>query len=281
MVERTNVPLVSGNTSDIKNKDSNYVFFFGVSSSGKTVILSAILYYLRTRAGALEPKLGTENTKSAKVLLHDLTEKIKLGIFPDRTTRDQVTRLDFEFIPNNRSKKVTPINLTFLEIAGGNHQDISKGNGYHSSIDDFIKADIPLNIIIVTSYDKAERDDTLIQEFFNELIYKGKKLKFVNVILVISKWDKSGRSEVLKEIELENFIERYLPMTNQHLDSYGLSKTYFTIGKVINTQNEEKIQELNLESAELLSNWLYESIVGVPLDYRGTFWERIKFSLFQ
>ena len=44
------VPLANANTNEIKNKDSNFIFFFGVSASGKSVILSAILYYLRTKA---------------------------------------------------------------------------------------------------------------------------------------------------------------------------------------------------------------------------------------
>ncbi|MEP6467593.1 MAG: hypothetical protein ABJB05_14890, partial [Parafilimonas sp.] len=42
------------------------------------------------------------------------------------------------------------------------------------------------------------------------------------------------------------------------------------------TGNEERITLLNLNSAELLSKWLYESIVGFPLDYEGTFWEKLK-----
>jgi hypothetical protein len=57
-----------------------------------------------------------------------------------------------------------------------------------------------------------------------------------------------------------------------------LSKTYFTIGNIEKTANSEKITLLNLSSAEIISKWLYETIVGYPLDYEGTFWERIKFS---
>ena len=71
------VPLANANTNEIKNKDSNFVFFFGVSASGKSVILSAILYYLRSKAGVLRPKLGTPNTKEAQVLLADFFENIR------------------------------------------------------------------------------------------------------------------------------------------------------------------------------------------------------------
>jgi hypothetical protein len=272
------VPLANNNSSDIKNADSHFVFFFGVSASGKSVILSSMLYYLSSIAGVLRPKLGTPNTKEAQVLLADFFENIRQGILPDRTTRDQVTRLDLVFEPNNKSKKVPPINLTFLETAGGNHQDITRGGTYHSSIESYLNANIPLNFIIVTSYETAHREDTLINEFLDELERKGKNLKSINVILVISKWDKSGRMDVSSEDELENYIKERLPRTNNRINSYELSKTYFTIGNIEATGNGERITLLNLSSAEVLSKWLYESIVGYAIDYEGTFWERIKFN---
>jgi hypothetical protein len=272
------IPLANNNSAEIKNTDSNFIFFFGVSASGKSVILASMLYYLSSKAGVLRPKLGTPNSKEALVLLADFFENLRQGILPDRTTRDQVTRLDLVFEPNNKSKKVTPINLTFLETAGGNHQDITRGGTYHSSIEAYLNANIPLNFIVVTSYDTAHREDTLINEFLDELERKGKNLKSINVILVISKWDKSGRMDVSSEEELEHFITERLPRTNNRINSYELSKTYFTIGNIEKTGTTEKITLLNLASAEVLSKWLYESIVGIPLDYEGTFWERLKFS---
>ncbi len=272
------VPLANANTNEIRNRDSNFVFFFGVSASGKSVILSAILYYLRTNAGVLRPKIGTPNTREAEVLLADFFENISKGLLPSRTTRDQVTRLDFVFEPNNKSKKIPPINLTFLETAGGNHQEINRGGSYHNSIDTYLNANIPLNIIIVTSYDTAHRDDSLINVFFGELERRGNSLKSINVILVVSKWDISGRSDVANEQELENFVQERLPMTNNFINSYELSKSYFTIGNIEKNGGDERITLLNLGPAEILSNWLYQSITGYPLDYEGTFWEKIKWS---
>ena len=96
--------------------------------------------------------------------------------------------------------------------------------------------------------------------------------------MVVSKWDISGRSDVSNAQELENFVQERLPMTNNLINSYEFSKTYFTIGNIEKTGSEERITLLNLEPAEILSNWLYESITGYSLDYEGTFWEKIKFS---
>lgn len=272
------VPLSKGTATEIKNKDSNFVFFFGTAESGKSVILSSMLYYLSSQAGVLRPKLGTPNTKEAQVLLSDFFENIRQGILPNRTTRDQVTRLDLVFEPNNKSKKVPSINLTFLETSGENHNEIRRGGSYHSSIESYLNANVPLTFIVVTSYDTAHKDDTLINEFLDELERKGKNLKSVNVILVVSKWDKSGRMDVANEDELNSFINERLSRTSQRIDTYGLSKTYYTIGNIQNSNGSEKITLLSLSTAEVLSKWLYESIAGFPLDYEGTFWERIKFS---
>ncbi|MDA3615560.1 hypothetical protein [Polluticaenibacter yanchengensis] len=272
------VPLAKTTSNEIKNKDSNFVFFFGTAESGKSVILSSMLYYLSSQVGVLRPKLGTPNTREAQVLLSDFFENIRQGILPSRTTRDQVTRLDLIFEPNNKSKKVTPINLTFLETSGENHYEIRRGGSYHSSIESYLNANIPLTFIIVTSYESAHKDDTLINEFLDELERKGKNLQSVNAILVVSKWDKSGRMDVASAEELDSFIEDRLSRTNQRINTYGLSKTYYTIGSVDNINGEEKISLLSLATAEVLSKWLYSSIVGVELDYEGTFWERIKFS---
>lgn len=272
------VPTSSGSTTTVQNKDSNFVFFYGTSASGKSVILSAILYYLNSYAGVLRPKLGSPNSKEAHVLLADFFENIKRGILPNRSTRDQVTRLDFIFDPNNKSQKVPPVSLSFLETNGENHNEISRGGKYHDSIDAYLNSDIPLNFIIVTSYDRAHSEDSKIVEFLDYLEKKGKNLKNVNVLLVISKWDKSGTVGVDNEQHLENFISQRLSMTNNRIDTYNLSKTYFTIGNVQNQGGIEKITLLNLDSAEVIAKWLYHNIVGYGLDYEGTFWEKIKFS---
>jgi hypothetical protein len=272
------IPVSTGTLTELKNKDSNFVFFFGTAESGKSVILSSMLYYLNSQGGVLRPKQGTPNTKEANVLLSDFFENIRQGILPNRTSRDNVTRLDLVFEPNNRSKKVPAVNLTFLETSGENHNELRRGGSYHSSIESYLNANIPLTFIVVTSYDTAHKDDTLINDFFNELERKGKSLKSLNVILVVSKWDKSGRMDVATEDELNSFIKERLSMTSQRIDTYALSKTYYTIGNIQQSNGSEKITLLSLTTAEILSKWLYESIVGYPMDYEGTFWERLKFS---
>lgn len=270
------IPIAKNSNNDIKNKESNFVFFFGTASSGKSVILATMLYYMRSQAGVIRPKIGTPNTQEAEALLYDYFENISKGILPEGTVRDKVTRLDLVFEPNNKSKKVVPINLTFLEKSGENDNEIRRGGQYHSSIETYLSANLPLTFILVTSYDNAHKDDVLINTFLDKLEKYEKKLKSVNIILVISKWDKSGNADVEAAIELDNFVNERLPMTSQRIDTYGLNKTFYTIGEINEVTN--RVELLSLNTAEVLSKWLYESIVGYPLDYEGTFWERIKFS---
>ncbi len=276
IIETDFVPLANTKTNDIKNKDSNFVFFFGTASSGKSVILATMLYYMRSQAGVLRPKLGTPNTTEAEGLLYDFFENISKGILPAGTEKDKVTRLDLVFEPNNKSKKVNPINLTFLETSGENHNEIKRGGQYNSIIESYLSANLPLSFILVTSYENAHNDDVLINTFLDKLERYEKKLKSVNIILIVSKWDKSGSTDVETEIELENFITERLPMTANRLDTYNLSKSFYTVGEIDEKSN--RVTLLNLNTAEILSKWLYESISGYPLDYEGTFWERIKFS---
>ena len=273
------VPIQGGTKiTDIKNKNSNFVFFFGTAESGKSVILSSMLYTLRTKFGVIRPQKGTPNSREAVVLLSDFFENISKGILPERTVRDQVTRMDLVFEPNNKSKKVNPVNLTFLETSGENHYEIRKGGSYTGSIAQYLKADIPVTFILVTGYDTAHKEDTLLNEFLYLLEHEGRNLRNINLVLVVSKWDKSGNQQPSSD-ELNYFIKERLPMTYQFLETNGLTKTYYTVGQLNNANGKDRITSLNLDSAELLSKWLYKSIAGVSLDYEGGMWEQLRWSL--
>ena len=272
------VPLSTASTNDLKKRNSNFVFFFGSPQSGKSVILASILNYMSSQAGVLRPIVGTPNSQEVQALLFDFYENIRQGLLPERTTVGRVLEIDLVFEPNNRSKKVGPINLTFLEASGEDLRDIRRGGNFKSHISKYLSSSVPLTFIIVTSYDTADQDDTMINEFLDELERRGKNLQPINLILVISKWDLSGRMDVESPEELDRFIQDKLRRTSQRIDANELSKTFYTIGNIESKDGKQRITLLNLDTAGVLSNWIYESISGYPLDYEGTFWERIKFS---
>lgn len=270
------VPISGATKLDIKNKDSNFICLFGSPQAGKSVILCSLLYYLKARGGVLRPTPSTPNSKEVNILLSQFFDDISKGILPPRTTINQIARFDFTFDPNNKSKKINPINLTFLDTAGDNNNEIRKGGKFSNTLEEYLNAQIPITFIVVTSWENAHNEDTFINEFFEELEKKGKNLKNINVILVVSKWDKSGKNYATNE-ELEFFFYERLPMTNNVVDTYNLTRTYYTIG---NVSNDNKVTKLELDTATVLGKWIYQSITGYPLDFEGTFWERIKFSIF-
>ncbi len=257
------------------NTDTNYVFFFGTAMAGKSVILSSMLYYMSTQVGVLKPQYKSFNTEDAEILLDSFFEGIGQGHLPDRTTRDEVTRLELLLDPNNPSKKVRPVNLTFLETSGENHAEILYGKNYIVSIEDFLKRKLNMSFIVVVAYDEAEEQDRYIDAFFNTLQRHKRELKNQHIIILISKWDKSG-SSVPTEEELEEFVSARLRRTWQRIETDGLTLSYYSIGIVKQDERGiDTIERLNLRSASILTDWLYEGIVGYPLDYEGTFWERL------
>ena len=55
-------------------------------------------------------------------------------------------------------------------------------------------------------------------------------------------------------------------MTYQFLETNGLTKTYYTVGQLNNANGKDRITSLNLDSAELLSKWLYTDADVLILD---------------
>lgn len=266
------IPLAGSNS--LAEKDSNYIFFFGKPSIGKSVILASMLYHMNAQAGSIRPKHSTPNTKDAEVLLFDLLHNIKKGILPKRSTVDAVTRIDLVFEPNNTSKKVKPVNLTFLEMSGENLQQVRRGGSFHRSIDEYLNADIPLNFLLVTDYENADEDDSLMFSFLNELEKKNRRYKNANAILIIAKWDKSGSMRIPSPEALDDFILDHMPMTNNQINNYCLYKTYYTVGEVETTDDgEQRLVQLNLATAKMLTEWLYQNITGVDMNHPGNFWQ--------
>jgi hypothetical protein len=275
---RDTVPVSTPSTNEIKNRDSNFVFFFGNPQSGKSVILSSLLYQLSTEFGVLNPRNDVPNSKEVKTLLHDFYDNIHKGILPERSTVGKVLEIDLQFTPNNRSKKVPPINITFLEASGEDLSEIKRGGKLKSHVSKYLTAGIPLTFILVTSYDTAHEDDTLLNEFLDEVQNKVKNIALLNIILIISKWDLSGSFEIDSPDILDDFIKKHLRRLNQRIDSFEMDKSYFTVGSIENQNGKQRVTLLEPKSATILSKWLYEGITGYPLDYEGTFLEKIKFS---
>jgi hypothetical protein len=268
------IPIANNNS--LESEETNFVFFFGRAQAGKSVILASLLYYMNARVGTVRPKISTPNTREAEVLIYDMLDGLKRGIWPSRTVKDQVMRINLVLDPNNKSKKVKPLCLTFLEMSGENLQEVRRGGDFHRDINEYLNANIAITFFFVTDYENASEDDALMISFLRKLEGERKNFKSVNAILIIAKWDKSGDIRIQSEEHLDKFVQDRMPLTSNQINTYELYKTYYTVGRVIQDERgNEVLEELDLETAGILTEWLYESITGVNLNYEGTWCERL------
>jgi hypothetical protein len=265
----------------LNENDSNFIFSFGESQIGKSVIIASMIYHMYADGGTLRPKQSAQSNQEAEILLYDMLDGLKRGKLPKRTAVEQVTRLDFVFDPKNKSKTVKPINLTFLEMSGEDLQQVRRGGALHKSIDDYLNAEIPINFFLVTDYENATNNDALMISFLRKIESERRKYKSVNAILIITKWDKSGSKRPRSEEEFETFLRENMPLTNGQINANSLFRTYYTVGDVeTDEEGNSRITNLNLDTAKNLTEWLYYNITGVDINCEGTFWERLKESLF-
>src|SRR5262249_52155282 len=137
------------------------------------------------------------------------------------------------FEPNNKSRKVRPISLTFLEMAGDDLVKVRRGGLFHKRIDEYFNAEIPITFLLVTDYERADDNDGLMISFLRKLESERRRYKRVNAILIVTKWDKSGSKRPRSEEEFNAFVRDHMPMTNNQVDNYELFKTFYTVGEVI------------------------------------------------
>lgn len=251
----------------VTKEDTNFVFSFGQSQSGKSVILASMFYYMSAFAGLLKPIPSMLNSEEAELLFRDMLEDLSKGILPKRTSIETVTRLNFEFIPNTKSSKVKPIKLTFLEMSGEDLIKVRRAGLLYREIEEYLTAKIPITFFLITPYDEMHINDMLLLSFLRKLESERRNYIKVNAILIITKWDKSGHTRPRSIDEFEKIIKERMPLTSGQLDSYQLSKTYYTIGEITKDgDNKDKLNQLNLETAKLLTHWLYKSITGIDIN---------------
>ncbi len=269
--DKARVPIVSS----AGHEDTNYVFSFGQAQSGKSVILASLFYYMSAFGGLLKPRPSRLNSGEAELLFREMLENLSKGILPNRTTVETVTNLNFEFIPNTKSKKVKPIKLTFLEMSGEDLAKVRHNELLYREIEDYLTSKIPITFFLVTPYDEMHANDMLIFSFLRKLESEARGFTRVNAILLITKWDKSGHVKPSSVDEFDQIIRERMPLTNGQLDAYELSKTYYTIGEISkDANNKDKLHGLNLKTAQLLTEWLYKSITGVDIHHK-TFIETV------
>jgi energy-coupling factor transporter ATP-binding protein EcfA2 len=253
------LPLDAPRThEEIIEKNTNYVFIFGYTGSGKSTVLTAINMYMRQHYRVI---LNQSGNQTGIRLIHQMMRDVEGGHFPQPTSIGQITEYDTAFRMNGED-----VNLTFLEMAGEDLRkvDVDTGQeGFPETVQAYLNCpDISISFLIVADYDRvvSRQEDKLILQFLSYLYNEGIDLSRVGVIL--SKFDR-GRTDM----DVEEVIQTYLPQVDKWLTSGDIAQPRvfpFSIGD-IESQPEQKdqISEIDLDDCSEVVPWLHE-VLSLP-----------------
>ena len=241
---------------EILEKNTNYVFIFGYTGSGKSTVLTAINMYMRRHYRVI---LNQAENKDGIRLIHEMMRDIEKGSFPQPTSVGTITEYDSAFAINGED-----VNLTFLEMAGEDLKRVDVEDG-EEGFPDEVKAyltcpDISISFLIVADYDRVlnRTEDRLILQFLSYLYSEGIDLSRVGVIL--SKFDRDKT-----DMNIEEVVKEYLPQVDKWLTSDEIShpKVFpFSIGEVESFETQkDQISRINLDDCSELVPWLHQTLL--------------------
>lgn len=259
------------------SSDRSYLYIFGPSTTGKTVLISSILYYLQNnRSIEYGDSLINENKDYKK---HEkegnrLWNELNTTIFENKFPKGTVPVKNHDDIPRHinarletTNEKIRNFKFCFIDMAG---EDLSKvDHDSNGKLPDIIEA-------YVESLPKENICFTYILDPKSDFLSKSKQLNifkgFIDLLdyndhtstpllLLVSKWDlvKDSYSHV------EDYIKKeFRPLwgiLNQA--SRQISIAEFSIGEV--NQEKQLIKNYNYKYAEKVFNWFYKNQTGDSL----------------
>ena len=254
-----------------------YVFLFGIGESGKSAILSSLMYYLH----AQRPGDGIQNLnrneipheRRGNILLDEMLTKIPNGKFPARTAtlaseRSIIPRhIKANFIPGNGSKP--NFKFCLLDVSGEELERVLQSNPQQftelpEGIDAFLSLD-PRNLIFISVYPSESNnfDDARLsaaQRSFMDLLDQ-RGLSDVPMLTLVSKWD------LVKQdfSSSKEFLQQRAPIVWNQINQPGriTSLSTFSVGEV---DRRRQSFVYDPEDAEHLFKWMYETQMGEPVE---------------
>lgn len=265
---------------NVERRNTNFVFLFGGPKRGKTVITSSVLNFM-SRAeseGNLKPVgllPGVDNY--GNTLLRNLRNVFANRGFPERTAlvgQQEPIYVDICFTPQDKRDK-TALNLTFLEMPGDVLKNVHVPNGGRGtlpkSINAFFKAkEASISFILVTEVgSETAGDDQLLSDFIEYIQEINPRFDNSRFLLLVTKWDRYDQG-----LSVDKYVETNMPITYSKLLHSNHSISHFTIGKVIQVDGKDFLQEYDPIPAKLVINWIWKNITGHPL-YSKTFMQKL------
>lgn len=223
-------------------KDRLYVFMFGKPQAGKSVILSGLLRFLETDDSVTFDVDLRDMDQASTNKLHELKSSIKERRFVSGTDAlkqdSSVWELKGTITPSNPSKRLPPLKVAFLELAGEDLRKIIVGDrSYAGNFDPRIlhyltsweNVDNMCFFMVAPADEAGEHEDALTGMF---QYMSSKDMREAPTIVMLSKWDKLGSSAQEKG-KLRNIIKTEMPSTWQQIRDMkrDVATMRFSIGK--------------------------------------------------
>ncbi|HAA17156.1 MAG TPA: hypothetical protein DCE41_37765 [Cytophagales bacterium] len=257
------------------DEDYTYFFVFGLTTAGKSAMLSGLIYYMDTaRLGVLRPQGGESHQKRGRYLIKRMRDKVRSGTFIEGTqtlnaqSANLVTEINLRFEPKH--PKLPPLQFCLLEMAGEDLKEVEiqesgDGGEFDDRIDAFLThPDVELMFICVVDTDFPQRSEDAIRDFMDHLYDKGHQEN--PLLLTVNKWDKV--SEEYGD-DIERYLRENLPSVMNSLEDQQrehIAYLDYSIGEVNVTENTFAYKD---KDSKRLFKWIYKAASGVDFIFDG------------
>ncbi|WP_367391326.1 hypothetical protein [Lewinella sp. LCG006] len=272
----------------LNDKITNLVFMFGDVASSKTTVLSALSTYFRQNYLIVENSDNSEANKN----INQNRNLMKKGRFPKITDANILHEYD---IACRKSREEDWLNLTFIEMSGEYHREVSfeRSGKLPREVEIYVREnELPLVIFLVIGYEELMRigayadenididdQDTLTANFINYLTRHD--IVCENIGIIITKFDR----DKVQEDRLSH-IQPKLKETLKQIENISASYKIFpfSVGKVRSngwTDGDALIEQLDLSDCKPIIEWIIENFEEPQEESSNSLFGRIKRLFFE
>lgn len=268
-----------------RSQETTFVFFIGTPDSGKTAIISSLIYHMGDRIDGnyRAMNFGGDNHQSIEIQ-EKIRDIIRDRRFPDRTSVGDLNNIDVLFKPSATQPEMR---VTFIDMSGERQKSLldktAKGQDKFA-VEAFFKARANMMFVLVTSHDSKRHlakdkttrvgDDVWLEKFIVYL--ENADYDTSKLLLLVSQWDTYTGTYSPAQFVFEN-----LPTTSAKLMSIAKTKNMinnfssYSVGEVDQeVDNQPYIKKIDDEHPRKVLSWVYENATGVEL-YKISFWQKI------
>jgi len=258
------------------SEDKNFIFLYGAPAAGKTAVLGSVIQAMERPeiSGSIFVQgAGNGYFKHGLQLWKQIQDAFQEKRFPGRTVVGSTIQLHVQYKP---ASNATPVDFVFLEMAGEDLKKVvitDQGDRklpFH--IDLFLRLQIKIAFLIVTSWDGAAEDDDVVNEFLSYIHETAPELIENRIILLVSKWDSKKNSS---SASIDEFIRSKMPKTYGKIANKRNIIQSYSIGKVIEVPDGkgDMIVSFDYRAGQRLFSSIYETFTGISSEQKKPFWK--------